>query len=182
MDFSREKAMTALARGGYNPEISEGDADRIARGWLAAGQTRRGVMLQGPCGCGKTLAARALKGPCPCSVIYADTPKCVMWIDTGREDARDFDAGGWVLDDLGREAEKSDYGVRRNIVAEFLERQYRAYTRRLWEYPPIITTNLDGDAMRRRYDAHIVSRLVEMFVIVKCQSPDHRLGKTLVIQ
>lgn len=181
-DYSKETTLQRLEKGGYRADLSCGDAERIARGFLAANQARMGLILMGAYGCGKSLAASILRGPCHSGIIYCDDPARVAWLDSSRDDAADYDAGGWVLDDLGREATVNSYGVRRSLVAEFIERQYRQFQRRRWETPPIITTNLDGDKLTEKYDGHIVSRLLEAFVFVKCQAGDHRKAHVTVIQ
>ena len=72
-----------------------------------------------------------------------------------------------ILDDLGAENIKNEYGVKRDIVGEFICRYHTKGKGRLF-----ITTNLRGPELLDRYGGRVVDRLKQLCV------PFHMKGKS----
>lgn len=163
-----------LEAGGFKRAESLKDFDRICQAAEAAtmGRLCKGLLFVGKVGSGKSLAASCLMRRYR---INCEDAQSVSFCDVRRDDRTDFDCGGWLLDDFGREAVVNEFGTKHEFLAEFLIRQYRQ--RENWTSPPLITTNLDSAKLVERYDAHLVSRLAEMFVMVEFQEDDHRISK-----
>ena len=86
----------------------------------------------------------------------------------------DFWNGRVIIDDAGREPVLSDYGIRTERFAEYIE---WAYDRReKWcAGLPVITTNLSLPEIAQRYGARIDSRLVELCISVRMKGNDKRM-------
>ena len=72
-----------------------------------------------------------------------------------------------ILDDLGAENIKNEYGVKRDIVGEFICRYHTRGKGRLF-----ITTNLRGPELLDKYGGRVVDRLKQLCV------PFHMEGKS----
>ena len=74
-----------------------------------------------------------------------------------------------VLDDVGAESPISDFGIRRELVGEFITR-YHLYGRgRLF-----ISTNLSGEELEARYTMRVLSRIKDLTVFLNLRGGDKR--------
>ena len=74
-----------------------------------------------------------------------------------------------ILDDLGAESAVTDYGIKRELAAEFIVRYHREGGGRLF-----VTTNLKGEELAARYTARLTSRIKELCVYLPLKGADKR--------
>ncbi|PMD94869.1 ATPase [Siphonobacter sp. BAB-5405] len=135
----------------------------------------KGLIIFGGIGCGKTYTMKAVRtNPSaafllvPCSDISdAYTQDGVEALEKyatpakGRPNPFNGDTQyGWCYDDLGTEETSSNYGNRRNVMAEVIQ---KAYNRPDLKGRIHITTNLDPDQIEAIYGPRVRSRMREMF-------------------
>jgi len=123
----------------------------------------RGILFAGAVGSGKTTAACLLARTA--RVIDCAIPNQVAWLDDWR-DLTDMERD-IILDDLGREAIRNDFGNKRNIVAEKIHEIHSAWKSRSYSGRLFVTTNLTSRDLRGLYDASIFDRLMEMCIPCK---------------
>lgn len=177
MDLTSDTIGARLAQGGFDPAIAGATFARLVSGIaMATGrQPRRGLLLMGPPGTGKTTAARAIRRRGRSWFIMMSDPAAARMADPDSDTVMDYMAdGNWVIDDLGREPQKNDYGIRAERFSHLIDKLYPVYQRGGFAYVPVITTNLTGQGIVERYDDHTASRLREMFVDVTFDGPDRR--------
>ena len=99
-------------------------------------------------------------------------PETVEWIDGQGGYASSINEmceGNILLDDLGAENIKNEYGVKRDIAGEFICRYHTRGKGRLF-----ITTNLTGEQLLDRYGGRVVDRLKQMCVPVRMTGTSKR--------
>lgn len=123
-----------------------------------------GLIFGGAVGSGKTTAATALLGNRGFMVKCYEPEKAARL-----EDWRDWMLPGkWVLlDDMGRDAVRNEYGNRCDVVGRFIRELYDAWRAGEWTGKLYVTTNLTGSELKETYDESIVSRIAEMCVPCK---------------
>lgn len=146
-----EKAMTAILssmgeRLEWLPEY-----DRVAD-WLAD-NNGKGLFLFGNCGRGKSLLARYAIP----AIIRAFSRRIVSIVDCGSQQVNIDEILRRkliVLDDVGVEVDRIDYGTRRNVVVEAINKAQDDPATML-----IMSSNLSGEAIRDRYGDRIYDRV-----------------------
>ena len=142
---------------------------------------RRSLLLIGKPGCGKTHMAACIYNNFDSDKVWLDASEYIfemkrrMTLKT--TDAAQILKDGWnmamysslvVLDDLGAEEQTDAAG---SILTRILMERYN---NKRWT---IITTNLDGKALKARYGERIISRIYEDFIVVVMKSRDRRKEK-----
>ena len=146
-----EQAMTAILssmgeRLEWLPEY-----DKVAD-WLAD-NNGKGLFLFGNCGRGKSLLARYAIP----AIIRAFSRRIVSVVDCGSQQVNTDEILRRkliVLDDVGVEVDRIDYGTRRNVVVETINKPQDDQATML-----IMSSNLSGDAIRDRYGDRIYDRV-----------------------
>lgn len=146
-----EKAMAAVLSRMGEKLVWLPEYDKVAE-WLTNNHGK-GLLLYGNCGRGKSLLARyaipmLFRGFCQRIVSVVDCGSQQVNID---EILRRKLIS---LDDIGVEVGRVDYGTRRNIVIEAINKAQDNPDTML-----IMSSNLSGDAIRERYGARIFDRV-----------------------
>ena len=124
--------------------------------WLCDNKGR-GLMLMGKCGLGKSTI---LNYVIP-AIFRTKTNKVLRSIPAKEIGAIEKnDSLFIIIDDLGTESIKNDYGTKIDGVSDAISYAEDASKTLL------ITTNLDGDALNLRYDKRTVDRLRKCKVVV----------------
>lgn len=178
-----------LEEGGYTSARAPTDFARLLRAVHAmlAGEIA-GLVISGRTGSGKTTAARIVAAraldryvppPLAAACLGEDWRHYIVRAARVRAssetDLRALDTVGAArrvyIDDLGFDRPIVDFGTRRDPVGDFLIRWGDARDRgRL-----LVTTNLDAEGIRARYDDRVLSRLVDACGFLRFDAPDHRL-------
>lgn len=131
---------------------------------------RVGLIITGDYGCGKTHFVKCLK--LHGTFIDLNLSEAVEWIDQRGCSASSINEicdGNVFLDDLGAENIKNEYGVKRDVVGEFVCRYHTQGKGRLF-----ITTNLRGSELIDRYGGRVVDRLKQLCVPVRMTGKSKR--------
>ena len=182
-----DKRLETFDAGG-NGRILEACANR-ADGQVSDGE-KPGLLLQGPCGCGKThlmagMAHRYLTRGVP--VVFE------VWSTLIRKMQDGFDDGSYMeilqglqaapvvmIDDLGAEYSKRETGDwRHNWVSAQLYDLVDARFRQ--QLPLIVSTNLDLDQLSARYGERVYSRLIGLCAIARVTGRDRRIEQATLI-
>ena len=133
---------------------------------------RRGIFAFGRYGCGKTALMRAIKPLFrPVHFVPLNDPECaaLMNLDLWPNWNADAMRCSVILDDLGAESAVTDYGIKRELAAEFVVRYHQVGEGRL-----LITTNLTGEEIAERYTARLTSRIKELCIPRHLKGADKR--------
>ena len=167
------KAGAYLERRGWTRAVA-GEADFAAASLALArcSVQRRGLFAFGAYGCGKTafvMAIRPLFEPVHFVPLndpeYAELMDLDLWPNWNAEAMR----CSVILDDLGAESAITDYGIKRELAAEFVVRYHREGGGRLF-----VTTNLTGEEIAERYTARLTSRIKELCIPLHLTGADKR--------
>lgn len=159
-----------LLAGGFSREVAGKDFDRIVKGAEAARENRIGLLLAGATGSGKTFAMRCLY---PRALfVSAFDPTNVDWLEDSR--LLTADERHIIIDDLGSDAIKNQYGVWTSPLALFIMRAESAKSRGTLKARIHFTTNLSSKALDEIYGDRVVSRLLSLVVPVRLLGGDHR--------
>lgn len=156
--------------------VSPVDFDEVCRAARLASFSCVGLLLSGRTGCGKTLAIRCLVPPpppypSPNRWICFENPVQVGWL-LDADLLRGIKA--LVLDDVGMEGEKNNFGEWVSVFPRFLSYFQRRIDRGDRVPRLFVTTNLDAQAMIVRYGDRAMSRLLSMCQPVSMTGRDHR--------
>lgn len=138
----------------------------------------KGLMITGLTGSGKTTFAKALRS--------IDKLSCMIHCTADISDLaspqmqEDFTRSSVIIDDLGSEKEYNEFGVKRELVAEFINAFYIANVERKSGNRLVITSNLSGEDFLARYGARVYSRLKEMCAFVKFEGKDKRKLEVII--
>lgn len=146
-----EDAMTAILSSMGEQLEWLPEYDRVAD-WLADNHSK-GLLMFGNCGRGKSLLARYAIP----AIIRAFSRRIVCVVDCGSQQVNIDEILRRkliVLDDVGVEVDRIDYGTRRNIVVEAINKSQDDPSTML-----IMSSNLSGDAIRDRYGDRIYDRV-----------------------
>ncbi len=145
---------------GWRWEGADGAA--LARAFEQSEAAGRGILFAGTVGSGKTTAARLLTAAHGGLMVDCGHPERVEALADWR---------GWampslaiMLDELGRDAVRVEFGNRRDVVALFLREVYAAWKAGEWTGRLYATTNLSWEALVRAYDESVADRLAELCV------------------
>ena len=177
-DLLRRRATSAaraLGHRGWTKDVAGAlDFDTACKSWAAiAPNPRMGLLVWGAFGCGKTSLVRA---------VTRTTKLGTAWISCGDPEQverllvedwpthnRELLGVNIVIDDMGAESPKCDYGIRRELVGELICR-YRLYGQgRLF-----VTTNLGADLLTDRYTMRVCSRLKDLTIPLHLTGGDKR--------
>lgn len=78
---------------------------------------------------------------------------------------------GLCIDDIGTEDKKVNYGNRKNVVADIIERRYEKGNVGIWLH---ITTNLTAEQINAFYGGRVSSRLREVVNLIEVGGGDRR--------
>lgn len=140
--------------------------DAVAR-WLASGNTKFGLMMQGNVGTGKTTLLKAVKTVITILAEQEFTIATARNIaESHRESKQQYkqycDARLLGIDDLGTEPiTVKDYGNDLTPLAELLQERYER--RRM----TFITTNLSMEKIKESYGVRVADRLAELCNVVR---------------
>jgi DNA replication protein DnaC len=170
----REDLEKILMNNGYDRSVAGADFDVLLDGAVKAFNItkprRVGMIITGEYGCGKTHFLKCLKlGGRFIDLTVSET---VEWLDQHGGYASSIDEmceGNVFLDDLGAESIKNEYGVKHDIIGEFICRYHTRGKGRLF-----ITTNLRGPEMLDRYDGRVIDRLKQLCVPVRMTGESKR--------
>ncbi len=144
-------------------------------------KNKKSLLLTGKTGSGKTHLAACIFNSADCNKYWFDASYYIyemkrrMGLKT--TDANTLIAEFWdvavytslvVFDDLGAELQDADST---NIITRILMDRYN------YEKWTIITTNLDGKALEKRYSKRIISRIYEDYTVVVMNDKDRRKEK-----
>jgi len=141
-------------------------------------ETKRGLLLTGPCGTGKTMwlekfAGVKVYGAGQLVKIY-QKKESTLWdiMRPPRYDVLPKGYGDIGIDDLGEEP-LLKYS-KDELFQEVISERYKLFKR--FGYKTYVTTNLDNEKLEERYNTRIMSRLVEMTTPIKFTGEDIRKG------
>ena len=117
----------------------------------------RGLMLMGDCGLGKSTILNFV-----IPAIFRTKTNKLLTSTPAKElgEIERSSASFIIIDDLGTESIKNDYGTKIDGVSDAIS--YAEDSSKTL----LITTNLDGDALKLRYDKRTVDRLRKCKVVV----------------
>lgn len=78
---------------------------------------------------------------------------------------------GICIDDIGTEDRKSNYGNKRNVIGDVIERRYEKGNVGIWMHG---TTNLSADQLNNFFGGRVVSRLREVVNFIEVGGKDRR--------
>lgn len=156
-----------------------------AKGWVerfCPENTKTGLLLHGTPGVGKTHLAYAIGDALSKKGHWA---YCTNWVDLLAKIKQSWNSGALseeaikssikdaqvaIIDDLGSEL------ISKSEQDWVTERLYEILNHRLAkQLPTIVTSNLNMDALAKRYSGRIASRLAEMCRPVWCEADDYRI-------
>ena len=147
-------------------------------------RNRRSLLLTGKTGSGKTHLAACIYNLCNSDdirkvwydasgfiyemrrLMFSKAPDAQGLLKELLEGAMNVEL--LILDDLGAEPETE---VTKSVIERILMNRYD------YERWTIITTNLDGKALNKRYSPRIISRIYEDYTVVVMNSRDRRKEK-----
>lgn len=165
-----------IAMNGYDKAVV-GEADHAAlvqgtaRAFAITEPRRVGVIITGKFGCGKTHFVRslALKS---CKFIDMTLPSSVQYLkdnEACESEVENILNYNVVIDDMGAECMRNDYGVKHDTVGEFICQYHRLGRGRLF-----ITTNLSGSELLDKYGGRVVDRLKQLCVPIRMTGESKR--------
>lgn len=146
-----EKAMTVVMSSMGETLVWLPEYDRVAE-WLSDNHGK-GLLLFGSCGRGKSLLVRYAIP----MLIRVFCQRIVSVVDCGSQQGNIDEILRRKLislDDVGIEVDRVDYGTRRNIVVEAINKAQDNPDTML-----VMSSNLSGDAIRERYGDRIFDRV-----------------------
>lgn len=175
-----------LDEAGYKREIAGADFDLLCRAFNTIFEIpNMGLLLTGGVGCGKTFGITSLvKGNLVRLTDKDDFLSLEPFVDseTGRVTWKHlYGETNVILDDLGNEPLKSEYGVKIDVVSDFILKWYTAKIEDCGKGRLFATTNLTGDQLIERYGDRVTDRLFSMVCVVKMTGNSKR-RKPIVIQ
>jgi len=167
----------ALEEGGWTRQVA-GDTDftnAIDAVMTMFEYPTMGLLVSGEYGSGKTSLIKALVHR---KQYKPFTVRLGLETDAGslEPERLECDRPGWneewvFLDDLGSESRVNEYGIKREVVGEFITRWHTLVKKggRLF-----ITTNLTADALNERYGGRILDRLKQIVIPLRLTGESKR--------
>ena len=135
-----------------------------------------GLIVAGKYGVGKTCLVEAITQALslPTTEVNLANPDDLEMLDSRWmvHCSRNLYERNVILDDLGAESAVSEYGVRKEPVADFIIRYHLIGRKRLF-----ITTNLNTEEIDARYGGRLLSRLKDLCVPLRLSGNDKRQWK-----
>ena len=136
---------------------------------------RKGLFLFGNTGTGKTFAAKVISSYrdihlYTCRDLEAKYKKSETHFWEIIKDRKDI-----IIDDLGTEDAKNDYGVKFELFEKAIDERHLLFEQ--YGTRTIITSNLSGEAIKERYSERIYSRIRSMCECINATGKDLRLDK-----
>jgi len=143
--------------------------------------TRKGILLSGPVGCGKTSLMKLLPHLAPHKTNYELIPtrNIIFNFNTNGFEVLDKynDTKNYCFDDLGVEPFGSHYAKECNVMGEILLSRYDLFIQKnqglglsqsisLSHSKTHLTTNLNAKELEKRYGSRVRSRLRQMFNLI----------------
>lgn len=181
-DSSREERMNRvkvhfegnLAKGNWTREIAGDDYDVGVNGIVKAYDSstdnhKLGIIITGEYGCGKTSFVRAAFPRA--RIVNCVLPEEVRYVrlDEYPDYVRELMECDVIIDDLGAETFVNEYGIKRDVIGDFICRYHLFGKGRL-----IITTNLRGKELLEKYGGRVGSRLKDLCVPIRFNGKDKR--------
>jgi len=171
---------------GYKRDIAGDDFGLLCRAFAAIIEIpNMGLLLTGGVGSGKTFGITSLvKGSLVRLTDKTDflSLEPVLDSDSGRIKWEYVSGtGNVILDDLGNEPIKSEYGVKIDVVSDFILKWYTAKVEDGGKGRLFATTNLTADQLVERYGDRVTDRLFSMVCVVKMTGNSKR-RKPVVIK
>jgi len=134
---------------------------------------RKGLFLFGNTGTGKTFAAKVISSYrdihlYTCRDLEAKYEKSNTHFWEIIKDRKDI-----IIDDLGTEDAKNDYGVKFELFEKAIDERHLLFEK--YGTRTIITSNLSGEAIKERYSERIYSRIRSMCECINATGKDLRL-------
>lgn len=178
---SSEQVEKILVGNGWDKTIAGDNHEKVVKALQAMWKTGRGLLVTGPCGCGKTHLARCLFKYWRMEVsrwLYVKDMRCLQFMKNSPEF---YYNNSVVLDDIGSEEIIKDYGNTVDVVGDFIQK-YHYYGKRRF----IGTTNLNAEQLGGsessvgKYGPRVLDRLLDMCVVLKMSGKSKR--ERIVIQ
>jgi len=185
MSDYKQMAIDRLTAAGFEKETAGIDFDLIVEAYAETVQTKnKGLLLSGGVGCGKTMALKAIF-PNACFYDLTDSTELDLLTPyEGYDDHLERSMVKWwaitarrsiILDDIGNEPIKNDYGTRVDVLANFIMKwnteNYKVCREKVRLFG---TTNLTIEQLIERYGNRITDRLFEMVSFVQMSGKSHR--------
>lgn len=170
-----------IEHGGFRRDVA-GDAawrSAVAAARVAL-ENKRGLLVFGKSGRGKSCLLRAVERYISKGVrretiwLYCKDESCIGWM---KDDAASRVLLGRTVfvDDIGSEETVVDYGNRKDVVGDFIQKYYEHGSGLLFG-----STNLSSIDLNAKYGTRVLSRLLSMCVCYKMEGEDKR--KRMVIK
>ena len=131
---------------------------------------QKGVLLNGPVGCGKTSLMKLLRYIIPGKPTYEMIPSrnvVFSFNHLGFKTVEEYgDSGSYCFDDLGLEPYGRFYGKDANVMGEVLLSRYELYRTTRGRLKTHITTILNATELEERYGNRVRSRMRELFNLI----------------
>lgn len=163
---------------GFKKEIAGINFDKVVKAFgIMRDIPKKGIVISGAVGTGKTLALNALF---PFTQVCKLVNVCQLQMIEPQKDENgdkfwDIQRGDMILDDLGNEAIKSDYGIKVDVLCDFIMYWHtEKYENKKDESRIFATTNINVKQLQDRYGDRIVDRLLAMCVFVNFEGTSKR--------
>jgi len=159
----------ASARPAWTKDMAGDDFDLAVSSMLTANEKKIGLIISGDYGCGKTsfvIASGLVSRKIDCTI--PEKVDCLKFSDYP-DYVNDLMERNVLLDDIGAECLQNDYGIKRDLVGDFICRYHLYGKGRLF-----ITTNLRGEELLDRYGGRVLSRLKDLCYPVRFTGKDKR--------
>jgi DNA replication protein DnaC len=141
--------------------------------------TKKGILLSGPVGCGKTSLMQLLLHLAPQKTTYEIIPTrniVFSFNASGFETLEQYNqTKNYCFDDLGVEPTGVHYAKECNVMGEILLSRYDLFTQNSQSLGQShskthLTTNLNAEELEKRYGSRVRSRLRSMFNLISFDS------------